>query len=202
MMLLRFGRFAACLVMCAAFLPSPSSAKDTPFPFKIGGPFELSDDAGRPVTDQSFRGRFMLIYFGYTYCPDICPTNLQVMGTALDSLRAKDPKAEARVVPVFITIDPERDTGELLREYVGNFHPRMVGLRGNAAQTEAVTQAYRMHAIKVLPDGADPEDYLMSHSSITFLMGPDGELVTLFPHDTTPEKMMAVLEKYLAGGGS
>ncbi len=191
--------FAALLLTLSSVA---ASAADSPFPFKIGGPFSLTDHDGKSVTDKDFRGRFMLIYFGYTYCPDICPTNLQVMGTALSALGAKDPKAAARATPVFITIDPERDTSELLKEYVANFHPDMVGLRGNAAQTKAMADAYRLHFLKVVPEGSAPEDYLMSHSSITFLMGPAGELVTLFPHDTSPEKMEAVLGKYLSKSGS
>lgn len=194
--------WAAGLLIFAALIAGPSAAKDTPFPFQIGGPFTLSDHTGQEVTEKSFAGQFTLIYFGYTFCPDICPTNLQVMGVALDALAAMDEKAAAQITPVFISIDPERDKGELLKEYVSNFHPRMVGLSGTGAQTKAATQAYRIHAIKVVPEGSDPEDYLMSHSSITFLMGPDGQLVTLFPHDTTPEKMTAVLRKYVGGEGS
>jgi len=124
------------------------------------------------------------------------------MGTALSTLGAKDPKAEARVTLIFITIDPERDTSELLKEYVANFHPNMVGLRGDVAQTKAMADAYRMHFPKVVPEGSAPEDYLMSHSSITFLIGPEGELVTIFPHDTSPDKMEAVLGKYLSNSAS
>ncbi len=87
----------------------------------------------------------MLIYFGYTYCPDICLTNLQIMGTALEAFAAQDGRAAERIVPVFVTVDPERDKGDLMKEYVANFHPRMIGLRGDAAQTKAVTDSYRMH---------------------------------------------------------
>ncbi|MGB0553152.1 MAG: SCO family protein [Alphaproteobacteria bacterium] len=197
-------RWGAAIFGALLLISSPitASATDSPFSFKIGGPFSLADHDGNSVTDGDFRGRFMLIYFGYTYCPDICPTNLQVMGTALSALGAKDPKAALRVTPVFVTIDPERDTSELLKEYVANFHPNMVGLRGDALQTKAMADAYRMHFLKVVPEGSEPEDYLMNHSSITFLMGPEGELVTLFPHDTTPEKMEVVLGKYLSNSGS
>lgn len=186
----------AAIVFMAALFSSPSGA-DTPFPFKIGGPFTLTDHDGRTVTDKDFRGRFMLIYFGYTYCPDICPTNLQIMGTALEAFSARDTAAAERIVPVFVTVDPDRDTAELMKEYVANFHPRMIGLRGDAAQTKAVTDSYRMHAVKVWPEGAAQDEYLVNHSSITFLMGLEGELVTLFPHDTSSEKMAAVLAKYV-----
>lgn len=199
---LRIWGTALGVIILLSVPPTWADAADSPFPFKIGGPFSLTDHDGKAVTDKDFQGRFMLIYFGYTYCPDICPTNLQVMGTALSALGEKNPQAEARVTPMFVTIDPGRDTSELLKEYVANFHPNMVGLRGDDAQIKAIADAYRMHYIKVLPEGAEPEDYLMNHSSITFLMGPEGELVTLFPHDTSPEKMAAVLEKYLVGSGS
>ena len=111
-------RWGAAIFGSLLLISSPimASAADSPFPCKIGWPFSLADHDGNSVTDGDFRGRFMLIYFGYTYCPDICPTNLQVMSTALSALGAKDPKAAARVTPVFVTIDPERDTSELLKE--------------------------------------------------------------------------------------
>ena len=105
-------------------------------------------------------------------------------------------------MPVFTTIDPERYTSELLKEHVANFHTNLVGLRGDAAQTKAMADAYRMHFLNVVPEGLEPENYLMSHSSITFLMGPEGVLVNLFPHDTSPEKTEAVLGIYLLSSGS
>ncbi|HEY7687169.1 MAG TPA: SCO family protein, partial [Dongiaceae bacterium] len=105
----------------------------------VGGPFTLTDQNGKRVTDQDFRGKYMLVFFGYTYCPDVCPTELQVMTAALDKLGAK----ADRVTPIFITIDPQRDTAEQVGTYVRNFGPRMVGLTGTQAETDAAAKAYR-----------------------------------------------------------
>ena len=168
-----------------------SAASD--FPVAFGGPFNLVDQNGKPRSDRDFRGRFLLIYFGYTTCPDICPTNLQIMADALDLLGDK----AARVQPLFITVDPARDTAERLKDYVGQFHPRLIGLTGSEAQVAAVAKAYRVHRSKVVLADAAPEDYLVNHSSITFLMGPVGSFVTLFPHDTQAAAMAAAIEKHL-----
>jgi cytochrome oxidase Cu insertion factor (SCO1/SenC/PrrC family) len=170
------------------------------FPITFGGPFSLTDHTGKAVTDKDFHGKFMLIYFGYTFCPDICPTNLQTMADALDQLGAK----EKYVQPVFITIDPARDTSKLLKDYVKAFYPSMVGLTGTEAQIKSVANAYRQHR-QIVPTEEtkkDPNDYLVAHSSITFLMGPDGKFVTLFPHDTKAEFMAKVMAKYLKKAAS
>ena len=155
----------------------------------IGGPFTLTDHDGRAVTDADFHGRYMLVYFGYTYCPDVCPTSLQVMTDALDLLGAK---ADA-VTPVLITIDPERDTAELLRDYVANFHPRTVGLTGTPEQIAAVAKAYRVYYAKAEQEGT----YLMDHSSIVYLMGKDGKFLTHFSHNTPADKMAEGIRRHL-----
>ena len=151
---------------------------------KIGGPFTLVDQDGRSRTDADFRGNYMLIYFGYTFCPDVCPTALSDMAIAIDELelRAK------RVQPIFITVDPARDTPETLKVYLPSFHPRLVGLSGSEAQITAVAKSYRVYYAKA----ENPEataDYLMDHSSIVYLMDPDGRYVTHFSHGTGPEAM-------------
>ena len=127
----------------------------------IGGPFELTDQDGNTVTDQTYKGKLMLIYFGFTYCPDACPTALGVMSAALDKL---DVAAE-RVVPMLITVDPERDTPAVLKDYVSNFHPRMVGLTGTPEQVAQVAKAYRVFYQKAsgatarrVPDGSHAAD--------------------------------------------
>jgi protein SCO1 len=165
------------------------------FPISFGGPFALTDHTGKAVTDQTYRGKFMLIYFGYTYCPDICPTNLQTMADALDQLGTQAKK----VKPLFISIDPARDTAKLLKPYVAAFHPSIVGLTGTEVQVSAVAKSFRQHRQKVPTEETkkDPNDYLVAHSSITFLMGPDGKFVTLFPHDTKAGFMAKVMAKYL-----
>lgn len=161
----------------------------------IGGPFELVNGQGQTVTEADFRGRYMLVYFGYTYCPDVCPTTLATMGQALDML---PPETAEKITPVFITVDPERDTPELVGEYVKHFHPRLVGLTGTAEQIRTVTQAYRVYYQKVEEEGDDPDAYLMDHSAIAYLMGPDGAFLTHFSHGIAPEKMAETLAEQVS----
>lgn len=156
----------------------------------IGGPFSLVDDSGKPRTDAEFRGRFMLVYFGYTHCPDACPTALQDMA---DALAALGPAAE-QVVPIFITIDPARDTVQYLKGYAEQFDARFVALTGAPDHVAAAAKAYRVYYRKA----NDQPDYLMDHTSIVYLMGRDGTFLTHFTHETTPEQMAAALRKYLA----
>lgn len=137
----------------------------------IGGPFALVDHTGKPVTDADFRGKWMLIYFGYTYCPDVCPTSLTTMVDALDLLG----EAGAKVVPVLISVDPERDTPVKLASYVSAFGPRVVGLTGTAEQVAAAAKAYRVYYAKAKPKAGDGEVYLMDHSSILYLVDPQGK---------------------------
>lgn len=156
----------------------------------IGGAFTLVDQDGRTVTEKDFRGKYMLIYFGYTFCPDVCPTSLQAMGQALDLL---PPDKAAKVTPVFITVDPERDSPDLLKSYVPNFHPRLIGLTGSTGQIEAASKAFKVYARKA--EQKDGAPYLMDHSSILYLMGPDGRFVTHFSHGATPQAIADGLAK-------
>lgn len=151
----------------------------------LGGPFSLVDHTGRAVTERDFAGRGMLVYFGYTYCPDVCPTELGTIAAALDAM---GPAAE-RVTPVFITIDPERDTPAAMADYVPRFHPRMVGLTGSAEQVAQAARAYRVYFAKVRP--RDAGDYLMDHSSFIYFVGPDGRVRNLFRPETAPEAIAA-----------
>ena len=155
----------------------------------IGGPFALVDDTGKPRRDTEFRGKLMLIYFGYTHCPDACPTALQDMADALEKL---GPTAE-QVAPIFITVDPARDTVQYLKGYAEQFDPRFVALTGDADQIAAAAKAYRVYYRKA----DDKPDYLMDHSSIVYLMGRDGAFLTHFTHETTPDQMADALRKYL-----
>jgi len=159
----------------------------------IGGPYALVDHDGRSRTDADFRGGYALIYFGYTYCPDVCPTALSDMIVAIDELGPLG----ARIQPIFITIDPARDTPDRLKTYVPKFHPRLVGLSGSLAQITAVAKAYRVYFAKSKGPTA-VEDYLMDHSSIIFLMDPDGRYVIHFNHGTGPEKMAERLRELLS----
>lgn len=158
----------------------------------IGGPFELVDQDGKPRRDSDFRGQYMLVNFGYTYCPDVCPLGLQVMAQALDML--PEEKAQ-KITPIFITVDPARDTVEQMKNYVGFFHPRMVGLTGTPEQVAGAAKAYRVYYKKVESESA--ADYLMDHSAIIYLMGPDGNYLANFTHETPPERMAETLDKML-----
>ncbi len=150
---------------------SMTATTGAPLAPAIGGPFTLMDHTGRPVTDADFRGKWMLIYFGYTYCPDVCPTSLTTMVDALDLLG----EAGTKVVPVLITVDPERDTPAQLASYVAAFGPRVVGLTGTAEQIAAAAKAYRVYYAKAKPKAGDGEVYLMDHSSIVYLVDPQGK---------------------------
>ncbi|MDR3523619.1 MAG: SCO family protein [Acetobacteraceae bacterium] len=134
----------------------------------IGGHFDLVGADGKPVTDADFRGKVMLVYFGYTFCPDVCPTELQTIAASLAQLGDQ----AAKVAPIFITIDPERDTPQAMGEYVKLFDGRIVGLTGSAEQIASVAKAYRVYYAKADAKGAST--YLMDHSSFIYVMGPDG----------------------------
>lgn len=191
--------FAALILMIAAAIGTHAlmsqrggepAGQGTPL---VGGPFSLIDQDGRRVTETDFRGKFMLVFFGFTHCPDICPTELQVMTAARAML---GPGAE-RVTPVFISIDPERDTPEVLKAYVENFGPELQGLTGSPEEIAAVARAYRVHYAKAA-NPASPEDYLMDHTSIIYLMGPDGSFVKHFAYTTDVTALAAGLREALA----
>lgn len=158
----------------------------------IGGPFTLTDQTGETRTERDFHGSYNLIYFGYTFCPDVCPTALQVMTSAMDRL---DKGMQAKITPIFITIDPARDTVEHLAAYVENFHPRMIGLTGTEEQVVQAARAYRVYYAKSKESEGDTTDYLMDHSSFVFLMDPTGLYVTHFTHATKPDRMAETLQE-------
>lgn len=159
----------------------------------IGGPFTLVDQDGKTRTDKEFRGKLMLVYFGYTYCPDICPTELQTISDALDELGDK----AAQVQPLFITVDPERDTPSVMKAYVGHFNPRLLGLSGTSEQVAAAAKAYRVYYAKAPAKGGSKNDYLMDHSGFVYLMGRDGKYLTHFTPQTPPDQVMQAIAKYL-----
>ncbi len=153
----------------------------------IGGPFELTDHNGNAVSNKTFAGKYMLVNFGFTYCPDVCPTGLTEISSTLELLGSEADK----ITPIFITVDPARDTPEQLKEYISFFHPRLVGLTGSERQIKSVTKAYRVYFAKVenkAPD-ADPEDYTVDHTALTYLMGPTGEFKQHFGQGTDAAQM-------------
>ena len=161
----------------------------------VGGPFELMDQTGRTRRDEDFRGSYMLVFFGYTFCPDVCPTTLADITGGLDLLAESAPEKAARVTPIFITVDPERDTVEALADYAGYFHPRLVALTGTPEQVGTAIKAYRIYAQKTEDDGEG--SYLMDHSAMVYLMGPDGDYLTFIPHGTPPEDIAETLNKWV-----
>ena len=158
----------------------------------VGGPFTLTDDSGKRVTDTDYRGRYMLVFFGYTSCPDICPASLQLISAAIENL---GPKAD-RITPIFISVDPARDTPEKLGAFVKNFNPHFVGLTGTPDEVAAAAKAYKVYYKKV-PNADSPADYGMDHTAIIYLMDPNGEFVTHFTPTTTVEELTATLDKRL-----
>jgi len=153
----------------------------------VGGPFRLIDHNGKTVTEADFRGRYMLIYFGYSFCPDVCPTTLAVMAQALEKLGGK----AQRIVPILITIDPERDTPQVLNDYVKAFGPGFVGLTGSEAAIKDVEKKYRVYAVKkpLDPSKGSGGNYGVDHSSVLYLMGPDGKLVNFYDEAVSPDDL-------------
>jgi cytochrome oxidase Cu insertion factor (SCO1/SenC/PrrC family) len=157
----------------------------------IGGPFSLVDQDGKTVTDADFKGQLTLVYFGYTFCPDACPTALGTITAALNKLGSDADK----VTPIVITIDPQRDTPQVMKDYAANFHPRLRALTGSAEQVTAAAHAYRVYFAKA--DSADPQHYLMDHSTIIYLMDRDGQYLAHFGPEATPDDIVAELKKDL-----
>ena len=183
---------AIALGALAVRFPAPHRAEvDAVVP--IGGPFTLVDGEGRTVTRADFLGAPMLVTFGYTHCPDVCPTTLHLMAVALDAL---GPDGEA-IRPVFITVDPERDTPEVVREYASHFHARLSGLTGSVEQAAAAARAWRVTARKAPLEGGG---YLMDHTSLIYLMDAEGAYVAHFGHGADPAAVAARLAEHLETG--
>lgn len=174
-----------------------SKQQDIPAGTLPGGPFTLVDHTGRTVTDKDFRGSFLLVSFGYTHCPDVCPLTLAMVSQTLKHLG----KDAAHVRPLFITVDPERDTPEVLASYVRAFHPAIIGLTGTPQQIRAVTKAYKAHyakaPLKTAGKVSDPSYYSVDHSAFTYLMGPNGNFLEVFGFKTSPEKMAEKIREVL-----
>ena len=162
----------------------------------VGGPFSLVDHTGRRVTEADFAGQSKLMFFGYTYCPDMCPLGLATIAAAYDQL---DPAEQAQLVPIFVTVDPERDTVDAIADYVDLFHPAMVGLTGTAEETDAAARAYRVYYRKAESESAT--DYLVDHSTFTYLMDGDNHYVTHFGHDASPADLVEGIRRHLQAAG-
>jgi protein SCO1/2 len=173
----------------------------------FGGSFAMTDHLGNRMTEADYRGRYLLIFFGYTFCPDVCPTGLQAMSIALDMLGAR---AEG-VTPIFVSLDPERDTPAILADYVESFHPRLVGLTGSVTEVKSMARLFFVRYYKLyMPPPTNADDnakevddnsrYLINHSSATYLVGPDGKGLSILPHGVTPEAIAAAIERHVGLG--
>jgi len=170
----------------------------------IGGPFTLTDQDGKTVKWSDFTGKYRLVYFGYTYCPDVCPLDLSKIMAGFKLLEKSDPAKAARIQPMLITVDPQRDTPAVLKAYVGAFHPRLIGLTGPVEEIERVKKAFVVVAGKE-GDQKAKQDYLVSHTRTPFLFGPDGKPIALVPVDDTatpedeasPAAMQAFLDQWV-----
>ena len=158
---------------------------------QLGGPFELRDQHGRIRNNREFQGKYMLVYFGYSYCPDICPLGLQNMSDCLKQLK----RDRAQVAPIFITVDPERDTPEQLKIYAQHFHPSFVMLSGNRRRVDKAIKGYKVYAAKVEDESST--EYLVDHSTMIYLMDRQGNFLEAFPHTTEPGKLAKAIEKRL-----
>ncbi len=163
---------------------------------ELGGAFSLLNQTGQRVTEADFAGRHMLVYFGFTNCPHICPAGLQIMAQALDNLAKDAPQKAAAIEPVLITIDPTRDTPEVLGDYVSAFHPRLTGLTGSEEEINAVVKAYKAYTARIADDNS-VDGYTMDHSAFFYLMGPDGAFIKHFDSALAPEKMAAQLAHWV-----
>ncbi|UMM07910.1 SCO family protein [Gluconobacter frateurii] len=158
----------------------------------LGGPYTLIDTQGHTITERQFQGRYTLIYFGYTHCIDVCPLTLATVTQALD-LMGKD---SHRIIPLFITVDPSRDTPKVVADYVNHFSPDIVGLTGTTAQIHAVIESFHvMSRRRDVPAGHMSSDYLMDHSSVLYLMDGDNRLVSVLPVDTSPQEIATRLRR-------
>ena len=180
------------IVLIAVLMIAPDSQLPGRGKAAIGGPFTLVNHTGKTMTEKDIAGKYPLVFFGFTHCPDICPTDLFVISQALELLEDESNK----IAPLFITIDPERDTPDILADYLSNFHPAMIGLTGTDEQIATVAKAYKVYYTKEEnPDSG--LDYTMNHSAFTYLMSPDGEYLIHFSHDTKPAVMAEKILTYL-----
>ena len=186
-----FAILGAGAFLALSLHDTPRCAAGTLLASAIGGPFHLVDQDGKTVTDADLKGKWSLVYFGYTHCPDACPTALNDISIALDELGPK--RAEVR--PVFITVDPERDTPEVLKAYVTSFDAPILALSGTREEIAQAAKSYRVYYAKHAEAGGD---YSMDHSSIIYVMDPEGRFTASFTHESSPEEIAERLKKLLA----
>ena len=191
--------FAASALMLALALPGCGRApvEDAPLAgARIGGPFALTDQDGRAVTEATYAGRYRVMYFGYTYCPDVCPLDMQRLMQGYRAFAAADPGRAARVQPIFVSVDPDRDTPAVVKQFVGAFGPGLVGLTGTPAQLAAAAKRYAVVYSKDQTPGA--AGYLMNHGRLAMLFAPDGSPVALLRADESADAVAADLDRWVS----
>ena len=161
---------------------------------RLGGPFTLTDQNGRQVSERDFEGKHRIVYFGFTYCPDVCPVDMQVIGQAMRQIEKSDPDLAKKLQPIFITVDPERDKPAVLKEYVSSFHPKTIGLTGTPEQIADVAKKHGVYFQKA--EGGGTSEYQMDHSRIVLLFGPKGEPLAILPHDEGAEAVAAEIRRW------
>lgn len=190
-----------CIFLLAALALAgcggPSATRQAP-PLagaRVGGPFALTDQDGRTVRETDFAGKYRIVYFGYTFCPDVCPVDVQTIGAGLKAFERRDAAAGTKVVPIFVTVDPERDTVPVVEQFVSAFHPRMVGLTGSVPAVTALAKAYGIYFAKQAPGPGG--GYMVDHSRQAYLMGPTGEPIALLPTEAGAEKVADELQRWV-----
>jgi protein SCO1 len=203
------NKFVTMFITAAAL--SACSPQQTQLPLsdaplagaRIGGPFTLTDQNGKPYSYDQDQGKYRIVYFGYTSCPDICTPDMQHLVAGLTQFETAHANLAGKVQPLFITVDPQRDTPEKLKQFVAAFHPRLIGLTGDKDAIAAAAKSFAVYYQRV--EGSAPDAYLMSHSQTPYLMGPDGKPLAILPADTpntepnegTPELVAAELAKWV-----
>jgi protein SCO1/2 len=201
----------AFLALSALFFASACNSAPTQPPLSeaplagatIGGDFTLTDQDGKKRTFKEFEGQYLIVYFGYTNCPDICTPDMQNLMAGLKSFEKENPELGKKIQPLFITVDPARDTSGVLKQFVSAFHPRAIGLTGSEADIADAAKKFAIYSSRV--EGSSPENYLMSHSQTPYLMGPDGKPLAIMPADVpntdanegAPDLVVAELAKWV-----
>ncbi|HEX9932483.1 MAG TPA: SCO family protein [Allosphingosinicella sp.] len=188
-----------CLSLLAAAGLAACRADPGPPPLqgaRMGGPFTLTSHEGRRVSSDQFAGKYRIVYFGYTFCPDVCPVDLQLITAALRQFEESDPARAARVQPIFITTDPARDTPAVLADYKSSFHPRLVALTGSPQEIGNVARAHGVY-FEAREPAAGAAQYLVDHNRLAVLYGPDGQPIAILPHDQGPAGVLEALERWV-----
>lgn len=192
----KFKILASALALSTLAACGPATTEAPPLAgAKMGGAFRLTNQDGKTVTDADFAGKYRLMYFGYTFCPDVCPVDVQMMGQGLSAFEKADAARGAKVVPVFVSVDPARDTPAAVKEFVSNFHPRMVGLTGTVKDIDAVAQAYGVAFIRQKPNAQGA--YLVDHARMVVLYGPQGEPIAIMPQNAKPQQFADELARWV-----